>query len=369
MFLPFAEGVPDQVADGLDPIVVLESGQNFSGNTFIKGNMKSFDGRVFCSSRRIQYRRIHARAAESLWNINHQQGGQKESWQKSFCSYGRFLSGRISSRTVKAGDKRTPKELGKSGIKAIVKIDKASKGNPQKAGARGCLLLPEENKVVIFSKRLVDSSNNMAELKAALLRLDIVKDLGIRKVLIQEDSSLVINQPTRNWNQISWTLEDMHFKIQRSIKNLDLVLFHHIPQKLNRLADYCANVGVRLTLGVKFWHVFKLNLKGEVDLCDVAGNHSLGWWNPSPMAFMGLAPSPTSLNLLQDGGPSSYCGKQNIHQLVSEIASGTNDRLVALEEVLLHLKEEGAIQSSAKSSLKDGEGSPQPATVVESEGR
>lgn len=127
-------------------------------------------------------------------------------------------------------------------------IDGASKGNLGEADQGGVTRDEEGNIQVIFHSYLGKATNNMAELMAMELCLEILLKYNIHNVIIEADSELVINSVKRinagaAPEKISghWWLLQVYQRIQ---SHLTLRLVHD-RKEANKVADQLANEGVR----------------------------------------------------------------------------------------------------------------------------
>eukprot|EP00253_Pinus_taeda_P024480 PITA_24480 len=123
-------------------------------------------------------------------------------------------------------------------------IDRASKGNLGEAGYGGVLRDDEGNIQVIFHSYLGKATNNMAELMAMELCLEILLRYNIQNVIIEADSELVINSVKRinvgaAPEKISkhWQLLQVYQRIQAHLIMLRTLRLVHVRREANKVAD------------------------------------------------------------------------------------------------------------------------------------
>ena len=68
------------------------------------------------------------------------------------------------------------------------------------AGAGILFITPTKNKLQYVLRIYFPASNNVAEYEACLHGLRIVIELGVKRLMVYEDSTLVINQLNKDWS-------------------------------------------------------------------------------------------------------------------------------------------------------------------------
>eukprot|EP01018_Ginkgo_biloba_P034941 Gb_06916 [translate_table: standard] len=148
---------------------------------------------------------------------------------------------------VKATSAISKANAGNIDLEAILTFDGASKNNPRLTRASGCLLIPGKGTVHLFACGLGRLTNNATEYAVAIRGLKFLRDMGIKSLLLQGDSILVLNQISRTWVKVAWHLEDLFDEAQDLIRAFDHVTFKHTPCTNNLIADYLANIGMALS--------------------------------------------------------------------------------------------------------------------------
>ncbi|XP_074277898.1 uncharacterized protein LOC141601509 [Silene latifolia] len=99
------------------------------------------------------------------------------------------------------------------------------------------LISPEGEQVPVSIKLDFNVTNNAAEYEACLLGLRSALELGIRKLLVHRDSSLVVNQVAGSWKVKSGSLAPYQMRIEGLEAYFDEVKYVHFPREENQFAD------------------------------------------------------------------------------------------------------------------------------------
>lgn len=127
----------------------------------------------------------------------------------------------------------------------ILRFDGCSKGNP---GLSGCGIVIYHNGVEIYakSKYLGDNkTNNQAEYCALILGLKKCLKFNIKKLKVEGDSLLVINQLNKKWKINSILLMPLFITSNKLISNFDYIEFNHIYRSNNKRADSLCNLALK----------------------------------------------------------------------------------------------------------------------------
>jgi len=131
--------------------------------------------------------------------------------------------------------------------KYILRFDGASKGNPGLAGA-GAVLYENGKEIWCASRYLGIQTNNYAECFAATLGINEAYNKGIKKLEVEGDSMLIINQLKGKWKVNNKDLKKLYLSIQEILKQFEIITYKHIYRNHNKRADELANIGVSIIL-------------------------------------------------------------------------------------------------------------------------
>lgn len=121
-------------------------------------------------------------------------------------------------------------------------FDGASKGNPGKAGCGAVLYSPSGDEVSSVSEYLGEKeTNNYAEYSGLLSGLKLAISLGIKRLIVRGDSSLVINQMTKMWKLKSENLIELNKECTELTSKFTSISFEYVPRNKNKRADALAN--------------------------------------------------------------------------------------------------------------------------------
>jgi ribonuclease HI len=80
-------------------------------------------------------------------------------------------------------------------------------------------------------------TNNEAEYKGLLLGLQAAVELGVKELLVQGDSQLVIEQMKGNWKVKAENLLMLKHECKLLCQKFATITFTHIPRERNAIAD------------------------------------------------------------------------------------------------------------------------------------
>lgn len=121
-------------------------------------------------------------------------------------------------------------------------FDGASKQNPGPAGC-GWYLQPRDqdpDKEIKGYKSLGRQTNNYAEYMGLIEGLKAAKAAGIKQLIIQGDSKLIIEQMKGLWKVKAPGLMPLHAEAKELSKNFE-IKWGWIPRSMNKVADHLAN--------------------------------------------------------------------------------------------------------------------------------
>jgi ribonuclease HI len=129
----------------------------------------------------------------------------------------------------------------------ILQFDGGAVPNPGKAFGAGAILSEGNPRRVILKGGLYLSSatNNQAEYMGLLFGLNQAFQLGIKHLLIEGDSQLVVMQVSRKWNVRNESLVKYHKSARELLTLFKYVGIRYIPRAQNALADSLADEGIR----------------------------------------------------------------------------------------------------------------------------
>ena len=127
----------------------------------------------------------------------------------------------------------------------------AAKGNMGPARIGGAIRNSEGNILGLFRGSIGHTTNNVAEIKALLVGLDMIQTHGWRPTILEGDSQVILQMAEKllKGKQVhkvadNWRLIHNLDLLQTKLLNLSDVKIHHVKRKTNSLADLLANHGV-----------------------------------------------------------------------------------------------------------------------------
>ena len=126
----------------------------------------------------------------------------------------------------------------------LLQFDGASEPNPGES-CGGAVLFTPDRKVVFERGEYIDyATNNQAEYTGLLVGLVSCVEQGIKNLLIEGDSKLVINQVAGKWKVKDSELKLFHTEIIKLMDHFDFVAIRHVYREYNAHADRLTNEGV-----------------------------------------------------------------------------------------------------------------------------
>jgi len=126
----------------------------------------------------------------------------------------------------------------------IVWCDGAARGNPGPAGVGAQLTTPDGAVVAEIAEGLGETTNNVAEYKAAILGLERAAELGALEVTVRSDSQLMVNQLAGRYRVRTAHLVPLYERVRALARGFRRIRFEHVPREQNGEADRLANEGV-----------------------------------------------------------------------------------------------------------------------------
>jgi ribonuclease HI len=128
----------------------------------------------------------------------------------------------------------------------LIQFDGGSRGNPGISGA-GCVLYQpctREDPLLVQSVYLGTATNKEAEYMGLLTGLKMAAMAGVKHLLIEGDSKLVVDQVRGEWKVKSPRLKELHARACIALMAFDYAAIRHIDRKNNAAADKAANAAM-----------------------------------------------------------------------------------------------------------------------------
>jgi ribonuclease HI len=126
----------------------------------------------------------------------------------------------------------------------LLQFDGASEPNPGESCGGAVLFTPDRKVVFERGEYIEYATNNQAEYTGLLIGLVSCVEQGIKNLLIEGDSMLVINQVTNKWKVKDSELKLFHTEIIKLMDHFDFVAIRHVYREYNAHADRLTNEGV-----------------------------------------------------------------------------------------------------------------------------
>jgi ribonuclease HI len=111
------------------------------------------------------------------------------------------------------------------------------------AGAGILFISPNKDKLRYILRILFPASNNVAEYEACLHGIRLAVELGVKRLFIHSDSTLVINQLNKEWD-ITHEKMDLYCKeIRKWESNFYGIEYIHVVRDRNQAADVLSKIG------------------------------------------------------------------------------------------------------------------------------
>jgi acyl dehydratase/ribonuclease HI len=133
----------------------------------------------------------------------------------------------------------------------IANIDGAARGNPGPASYGVVLKRPDGSPLESLGKYIGRHTNNVAEYYALIAALDYAAAHGIKRLRVQSDSQLIVNQMKGVYKVKHPDLRPLHERARKQAATLEAFAIQYVPREQNRPADALANAALDDTSGVK----------------------------------------------------------------------------------------------------------------------
>ncbi len=125
-----------------------------------------------------------------------------------------------------------------------LKFDGCSKSNPGLAGAGAVIYRFDKEIATAIEFVGTDKTNNVAEYRGLIIGLKQSIEMGIKTIVVEGDSLLVINQMNGVYKVKSDNLIELYNEATQLSKQFDKIIFRHIYRENNRRADELSNLAI-----------------------------------------------------------------------------------------------------------------------------
>ena len=130
-------------------------------------------------------------------------------------------------------------------------IDGAARGNPGPASYGLVLRRPDGTPLECLGKYIGRHTNNVAEYYALIAALDYAAANGIKRLRVESDSQLIVNQMKGLYKVKHPDLRPLHERAKKMAAGLEAFAIQYVPREQNREADAAANAALDNTGGVR----------------------------------------------------------------------------------------------------------------------
>src|SRR5260370_31630987 len=130
-------------------------------------------------------------------------------------------------------------------------IEGAARGNPGPAAYGLVLRRADGTLLETLGKYIGRHTNNVAEYYALIAALDYAVANGIKRLRVQSDSQLIVNQIKGLYKVKHPDLRPLHERAKKMAAALESFTIQYVPREQNREADAAANAALDNTSGVK----------------------------------------------------------------------------------------------------------------------
>ena len=123
----------------------------------------------------------------------------------------------------------------------MVNVDGGSRGNPGPAAIAAVVTDPSGNDLAERAETIGEATNNVAEYRALLLGIELVKQLGADEVEFVGDSKLIVEQVKGNWKVKQDHLRPLHTAARDALRDLPSWSIRHVKRGENERADQLLN--------------------------------------------------------------------------------------------------------------------------------
>ena len=127
-----------------------------------------------------------------------------------------------------------------SGSPYVGFADGASRNTRNLSSAAWVIYDPHGELVDIRGVCLGCTTNNVAEYSAVIELLAEAINLGIRSMLVNLDSQLVVHQLNGQYSVRDHRILRLYLRVKLLERDFDYITYHHIPRRLNAVTDALA---------------------------------------------------------------------------------------------------------------------------------
>lgn len=139
---------------------------------------------------------------------------------------------------------------------AILRFDGASRGNPGK-GASAAVLFDRDGGVLqqAFQRHGRPVTNNEAEYSGLLAGLNMAHHIGVKRLTVEGDSKLVIEQVFGKWECRHARMRALHAAARALVRQFESADGRWIPREKNHVADALCNkaLDTKASMGSPDW--------------------------------------------------------------------------------------------------------------------
>jgi ribonuclease HI len=117
--------------------------------------------------------------------------------------------------------------------------------NLEGAGAGMLLISPQGEQLKYILQIQYKASNNGAKYEALVHGLQIEVSLGIKRLLVFDDSKVVIKQVNKEWDCVKDTMDAYCAEIRKLEGHFEGIEFQHVPRNNNIAADILSKLDSR----------------------------------------------------------------------------------------------------------------------------
>jgi ribonuclease HI len=152
------------------------------------------------------------------------------------------------------------------------------------AGAGILFITPTKDKLRYVLRIHFPVSNNAVEYEACLHSLRIAVELGVKRLMVHGDSTLVINQLNKDWSCSSEKMDAYCAEIRKLEGKFYGIEYHHVVRNQNQIADQLSKIGSSRTAappGVFVKDLLTPSIKEDKEVVEVAPAEQLVLTIPS----------------------------------------------------------------------------------------